>query len=324
MSLKSVMRNTSSPGFSLIEVMAAVLLTSIVIGVALSFQINLGSATERARERLRTQRQALALLDRISHDISGAYFIAPSKNTKPEASPWVFVTAREFSDEGKADAIKFITRNYEPIGLDTHSSDLAVVAYYLNQVEDRPGYQLLRWRKTHMPTVFDPSFPAVDDPHADIIGEDIATFEISMVNNNGAEMESWNSGGLPGNQALPRAVKIEISMIDANAANREEATDDFDDARDDFNEDGSLDEDVAVEAGHGDKFSKLVIIPLRPLDWTFLEAQARVEDGADLDDDAYADNENDDEDDFFDDDDDDDRDEDFDDESDQDEGGFFE
>jgi prepilin-type N-terminal cleavage/methylation domain-containing protein len=250
-------------GFTMIEVLAAVLLTSIVISVAVSFQINLGTTTAIARERLRTQRHAVALLDRISRDLAGAYFIAATDNAARKTNPWIFLSDRHFGENGNADAIKFITRNYQPQDLDGHSSDLAVVAYYLNPMEDSRGYELMRWRKPHMPQVFDPTFPELDDPDADVVGENLAHFALSMIDVTGAEVSEWNSSLKQGRAALPIGVTIEIAMLDP----REITADP--DAEDDDNFDPDDEDEANI-------YSKTVVLPLRPLDWTFLEREARA------------------------------------------------
>ena len=263
---------SSRVGFTLIEVMAAVVLSAIVMSIAVSFQINLGSAMDAARERLRTQRQAVALLDRLARDLASTYFIAPSERVKAGVNPWVFVTGRDFAADDKSDKIKFITRNYQPQNLDRHASDLAVVAYYLTEELDRPGYRLMRWRDTHMPEAYDPSFPAEDSPQSDIIGENLASFTLSLIDSGGAEVPDWNAMRKRGAKSLPVAVKIEISMLNQNEIDPNYDPDAFEDEVDDFEDleiDDERDSDRKI-------YSKLVILPLRPLDWSFLESQTRT------------------------------------------------
>jgi len=250
-------------GFTMIEVLAAVLLTSIVISVAVSFQLNLGTTTTMARERLRTQRHAVALLDRISRDLAGAYFIAATDSAARKTNPWIFLSDRHFSEDGNADAIKFITRNYRPQDLDGHNSDLAVVAYYLNPMEDSRGYELMRWRQPHMPQVYDPTFPELDDPDADVVGENVAYFGLSMIDVTGAEVPEWNSSLKQGRAALPIGVTIEIAMLDPREINADPDADEHDDFDPDDEDETNI-------------YSKTVVLPLRPLDWTFLESEARA------------------------------------------------
>lgn len=267
---------TASPrrrraGFTLMEVMAAVLLTGIVVSIALAFQINLGSSMEGARERLRTERQAVALLDRMARDIAGAYFIVPSQGGQKAAEPWVFVSTRDFAaDDEKSDGLKFITRNYRPRALDEHASDLAVVAYFLNPMPDAPGYELLRWRSPHMPQSYDRSFPSPDDPAVDVVGEGVWHFGVSMIDRDGVEIPEWNSALGGARRGLPMAVRLEISMLDPNWQKQ------FDD--------GEFDADFdEYEPEEEPKvFSKLVDLPLRPLDWTFLAKDLQAQATGDL------------------------------------------
>ncbi len=256
----------SHRGFTLIEVLAAVLLTSIVISVAVAFQINLGSSMKGSRERLRTERHAVALLDRIARDLMGAYFIVPSEGGNQRKHPWIFLTAHDFADEeSPADALKFMTRNYQPQSLDDHASDLAVVAYFLNPMRDLPAYELLRWRSTHMPTDYDPTFPSVTDPETAVMGEGLAYFGIRLYDEAGADVTKWDSVMAGSRTGLPQAVRLEISMVDPvvleEAAQRDE----------------DQDFDTEFDLEHPDEerkvFSKLVVLPLRSLDWTFLEAE---------------------------------------------------
>ena len=311
--------HTRRMGFSMIEVMGAVLLTSIVISIAVAFQINLGSATQNARERLRSQRQAVALLDRMSRDIAGTYFIAPRiTNGAPESTPWIFLTIQDFLDEGltsdSSNAIKFVTRNYVPQDIDGHSSDLAVVAYYVEPQEDRPGYQLMRYRSTHMPITYDPSFPQADAPNTDVVGEDIASFKIRVINQTGGVDPKWSSIRKSGQLALPLGVKLEISMLTTDEIIAAELDEDFEIPIERDEEDGEDGED-GEEDGDRKTFAKTVMLPLRPLDWSFLEEIDNVEEASNNDDEAPDQDDDDDDDEDEEDDDDDDDDEDEDDES---------
>lgn len=278
-------------GFTLIEVLGAVLLSAIVITIVLSFQINLGSAMQNSRERLREQRQAVALLDRVARDLLGSYFIAPSRvQTAAHKSPWIFLAVQDFleeqTDPKSSNAIKFITRNYVPASFEGHSSDLAVVAYYIEPQEDRPGYKLMRWRTTHMPEDYDPSFPDPEDPRADVIGEDIAWFRILAINHTGGEEPSWDSRQMQGLESLPIGVKLELSVLTAAEVEAANNGEDFEigeyeeeeldvDVEDDF-------EDTELGDSRRPTFSKTVMLPLRPLDWSFLEEVARSTSMADL------------------------------------------
>ncbi len=282
----------------MIEVLAAVLLTSIVIGVAVAFQINLGTSMNMSRERLRTERQVVALLDRIARDLMGAYFIVPAEGGNQSRHPWIFLASRQFADaeaEAPSDALKFVTRNHQSQGLDTHSSDLAVVAYFLNPMPDAPAYELLRWRSTHMPMEYDPSFPDPDDPDAQIMGEGILKFAITMIDQAGVETPFWDSVRAGSRRGLPNAVRLDLAIADPSKL--EEATLEQDDGG--FGRDIEFEPPFDVDEENLKTFSKLIVLPLKPLDWSFLESEVNAAAGLngetdDMDGDGIPDSEDDD------------------------------
>lgn len=257
-------------GFTLIEVLSAVVLSSIVIATAVAFQINLGNAMKSSRERLRTERHAVALLDRIARDLRGAYFITPSEGGDQRAHPWVFRTEQHFgTDDSPADALKFVTRNYVSPGLDEHSSDLAVVAYYLSPMPDAPAFELVRWRSTHMPIAYEPDFPELDDPDVQVMGEGIAMFGITLIDDTGAELPFWDGVRLGSRAGLPNAVRLEIVMADPVA---------LEEARFEAEPGDDFEPEIDFDSGEAHRiFSKLVVLPLRPLDWAFLESDLEVD-----------------------------------------------
>ena len=80
-------RSHSAAGFTLIEVLAAVFLTSIVIAVALSFFVSLSRSTEAATNRTRDGRRALAVIDRVARDLEGAYLLVKPAGIDPLEHP---------------------------------------------------------------------------------------------------------------------------------------------------------------------------------------------------------------------------------------------
>ena len=60
---------TSAAGFTLIEVLAVVLVTSLLLGATINFYINLTREAAHASENVREVRRASALLDRIAVDL---------------------------------------------------------------------------------------------------------------------------------------------------------------------------------------------------------------------------------------------------------------
>ena len=74
----------SVSGFTLIEVMAVIFLTALVLGVALDYYYDLSNASQRAMDRTREVRRATAILDRVARDLQSATLV--TKPTAPTGS----------------------------------------------------------------------------------------------------------------------------------------------------------------------------------------------------------------------------------------------
>ncbi|NRA98165.1 MAG: prepilin-type N-terminal cleavage/methylation domain-containing protein, partial [Planctomycetes bacterium] len=132
-------------GFTLLEVLAVLLLTSLVIGVALNHYIDLNRASERALNSTRNIRKAAALLDRVSRDLEGTVLIQKPPEVDPLAHPWIFYGESLRETEG-ADHLKFMTRGRRPRDQAAKESDQEVVVYVLrHSEEDEDRFQLMRW-----------------------------------------------------------------------------------------------------------------------------------------------------------------------------------
>ena len=78
-------------GFTLIEVLAAVFLTAVVMTIAITFFTDLSDATDAATRKARRGRQALAVVDRVARDLEAAYLRTKPEEVDPLFHPWFFV-----------------------------------------------------------------------------------------------------------------------------------------------------------------------------------------------------------------------------------------
>jgi hypothetical protein len=206
-------------GFSLLEVLAVVLLTSLVIGVALSHYVNLESATTRAGEKTRDVRLATAILDRLARDFESVVFVKPREGEDPFNNPYVFVAESSGSDLG-ADRIKFVTRGHQPRGDSGHEADLEVVAYTVQpDPEGAEGdLRLMRWSQPRLPAEgHDVRMPGDESEGARPLVEGLARFGVRFLDEAGAELSQWDAAQLTEQQELPVAVDIELALRDPEA-----------------------------------------------------------------------------------------------------------
>ena len=196
-------------GFTLIEVLGAVFLTSVVLAVAVSLQVNLSEQSERAIEVMRVDLRASAVLDRVARDVSGAsLLVRPSEEIDPNLHPWFF-TASSRNAFGGSDALKFISRNQRPSVSSSHISELAQIAYFTTTEEDG-SVTLWRWFSPNLPPDYQSGFPGPDDPNSFNVAEDLGSVSFRFRSEEGDWVDEWDSKQLIQSDQLPTVVEIKV------------------------------------------------------------------------------------------------------------------
>jgi prepilin-type N-terminal cleavage/methylation domain-containing protein len=245
-------------GFSLIEMMAVVVFTGIVLVAAVDFYLDLATASNAATELTRTGRRGVALLDKLARDLETAYLVKRPEETDPFEHPWVFVAESRESSAG-ADHLRFVRRGRAARLTDAHEADLEVVAYALVASEEREGaYDLLRWSSPRLPEGLDRTFPQPDDEGAFVLARDVDTFGVRFLDEEGAWHDTWDSSQMIESSELPIAAEISVAVLGGETVDEE------------------LDE-FPLEH-RADVLVKRVAIPMRPVDLSeLLSADAREE-----------------------------------------------
>ena len=232
-------RNGHGAGFTLIEVLAATLLTSIVVGVAVSLYIDLSNAATAATARTREARNAAVILDRVARDLEGAFLLDKPTDVDPLEHPWFFLAESSGLPEG-ADRMKFVTRNHRSLSADGHTSEVGVVSYALYSDDETPDdFSLVRANASHLPEGLDRTIPLNEDDGAILVADGIEAFGVRFLNANGMWMDEWDSSQIEESSSLPEAAEIRIALLNASAL---------------------TDPDAEPEI-----FSRRVILPIRPV-----------------------------------------------------------
>lgn len=198
-------------GFTLIEVLAVILLTSLVLGMALDFYVDLSNQGTQASAGTRTWRRSLAVVDRVSSDLQRAFLLVKPTERDWLSHPWVFMGERGHSESG-ADRIKFPTRRTPQHGTKGPTQDLGYVAYVLLPAVDREGYELLRWSRSGLPEGLDRDLP--DPQDMQVVAEEIADFGVQFLDESGEWWDEWDSSQLRHSNELPSAAKIHLTFLD--------------------------------------------------------------------------------------------------------------
>jgi type II secretory pathway component PulJ len=222
--------------FTLLEVLAVVLLTALVLGVALSFYVDLSRATTRAADGTRSLRRATAVLDRVAHDYERVVLVAKPAETDPIDHPWVFLGEARRGEKG-SDTLKFVTRGHVPRTTATRESDLEVVGYRVREAEDGASIELLRWSSPELPERLDREVPDDEEDGAALLADGLAGFGVTFIDEAGESLPTWDSSQLAQSGQLPVAVEIEVALADPDDPEAEPET-----------------------------FRRRVLLPLRPID----------------------------------------------------------
>jgi prepilin-type N-terminal cleavage/methylation domain-containing protein len=237
-------------GFTLIEVLAVLFLTALVVGVALDFFIDLSNQSAWASESTRDLRRATSLVDRIARDLERTLLVRKAEEEDPLAHPWIFLAEPRRSENG-ADHLKFVMRSEPARTKDGPTSDLATVAYSLEPRADGTGYALLRWSSPELPERLDREFPRPDDPASLVLADGVAYFALRFLGEAGEWTDRWDSSQLVESGELPLAVEIEVALLPMAEPRN-----------------GALPAEPVL-------YSRQVLLPVRPLDLEALLDPAR-------------------------------------------------
>jgi prepilin-type N-terminal cleavage/methylation domain-containing protein len=196
-------------GFTLIEVLAVMLLTGIVISVAANFYLDLSRASRGALERAQRARRAAVLLDRVAHDLEATVLVRKPDELDPLANPWLFLAEGDESDAG-AQRLKFVSRGRHPRSPDLPESDLEMVAWLIEPGAHR-DLELRRWSSPALPPGLDRSFPRADD--SDLVAGGIADFGVRLEDAKGEWVTRWDSSTIAESSQLPVSAEISVTLF---------------------------------------------------------------------------------------------------------------
>jgi prepilin-type N-terminal cleavage/methylation domain-containing protein len=242
-------------GFTLIEVLAVLFLTALLLGTAISFYVDLSNHSQKATDTTREVRRATTLIDRVARDLERTVLVKKPDDMDPLANPWIFLAEPRFGERLKAtasgsDRIKFMMRSDPPRSNEEPISDLTTVTYSLERSESGVGFELRRWSTPRMPDHLDRDFPRPDDPASLLLADGVAQFALRFLDDSGQWVDRWDSSQLVDTSELPVQVEIEIALLPENA-----------------NADPS-----AAQAAEAEPllYARRVLLPMRPLDMVAL------------------------------------------------------
>jgi type II secretory pathway component PulJ len=206
------MRKRASLAFTLIEMLAVMLLASIVLTAVVTLHLNVSAQSAAALELGADLRRATSVLDRVTRDLEAATLVKKPAAVDPLEHPWLFLGEGRGLGEG-ADRLKFQARNHRPRAAAGRESDLVTIAYWLAPAEEGDGLELYRWTSPRLPESLDRSFPRRDDPGVERLASRVAAFGVRFQDDAGAWSDAWDSSTLARSGELPVAAEVTLALL---------------------------------------------------------------------------------------------------------------
>lgn len=204
-------------GFTLLEMLAVMLLVGIVMTLVVNFQRNLSRESSAAAEGLRQDRRTIAALDRIAEELEASLLVVRPGEVDPLDFPWVFYAENRGGGRGDgADRMRFVTWDHHPRAGALRESDLQVVAYGLRQ--DASGdVELMRWSEPHLPDKLEREVPVDPDKGAQVLVDGVSEFGVQFLTQTGDWQDNWDSSQVVESNLLPVAAKIHLALTAPDA-----------------------------------------------------------------------------------------------------------
>lgn len=207
--------------FTLIEMMAVMLLLGILVSSVVNFYIDLSRQSNAAAAATRGSRRSVAALDRIARELESAILVIRPEGEDPLSHPWLFWAEREGRGDG-ADTLRFTTRGHRPRASAAYESDLAVIGYALRESPDGPdrGSELMRWTSPRLPDGLERNVPRDEQDGAQVLIEGVTEFGLRFLSEDGEWKEEWDSSTVDSN-LLPLAAEIRLALAEDLEPERE-------------------------------------------------------------------------------------------------------
>ena len=208
-------RSHARAGFTLLEVMMALVITGLVLTMVYSSFSAVMETRERVTAAANTNMTARLVLSRMVREIESAFIVERAQNAPPESRYTYFEGGQKEIDGLAADRISFTTFAHTKRGVDADESDQAVISYVSTLYPSDDGSEdtlvLFRreWRR-----VAPAGETQIYKPVLMAIAEGIEGFRLRFLEEGGDWVTEWDSTGIRTLDALPAAVEITLSLAD--------------------------------------------------------------------------------------------------------------
>jgi type II secretion system protein J len=236
------MRHGRCAGFTLLEVLVAVMLTALLTTALFQVYREIQQAQRRRLDAGGRSRIAVVLLDRLERELLGTLLLtgggsAEEGEEQRSEHPWVFLGADRVLDAQDADALKFITRSPARSPGSHAQGGLRLVTYAAEEDPEQGELALYR-QEEQLPEGLEKELGVAREGQA--VVHDMSRFSLRYLDEQTGEwVDAWDSSEESRLDRLPRSVEITVQL---------------------------LLKDEAGELSPGEEFQRVVTLPVRPID----------------------------------------------------------
>ena len=195
-----------STGFTLLEILIAVLIFAIVIATLFSSFKAFMISSEGVKEDLLQTEKIATVYKRISLDLESIFVLQEPRYSKPEfdsePDPYGLLGNKETIGQKIVSALEFSSLAHAKTGMDKRAG-VARIAYYIRENESN-GLDLCR---ADVLSPFQDAIRSCTDP---VLCQNISKFEIIYQDFNKDEYKFWDSESLEFKYAFPSAIDFKI------------------------------------------------------------------------------------------------------------------
>ncbi len=198
-------------GFTLLEVLVAVFIMSLVISFAFQAYQGIAGAYARVSEVTSRDRAARILLDRIERELVGAVMIEREEGSDPLLHPYLFFAQPLLQDQEDGFELRFVTQT--PLrSPGSPPAALALVTYGTAPSQAGGGLALLR-QEEPLPAELE---KLVDWSGAQVVADNISSFRLGFAGGDVQVEEGWDSTSVAQLDQLPSSVDVSVTLWESD------------------------------------------------------------------------------------------------------------
>lgn len=195
-------------GFTLLEILVAMFILTIVMGLVFGSYNGVFSNADRLNESGDLYEMADACMNRMIADLSAIHVTLPPRHTPPDLDddPELFriVGDNEIMGGNTFAKLRFTSLAHLGPGTD-NDGGIAEIVYYV-QSSETDGYRLFRADHRYPYPEFEPK---ESDP---VMCEQLLSFKLTYYDREGREFEEWDSEDDDYEYSTPRAIRIALKL----------------------------------------------------------------------------------------------------------------